>query len=69
VVVRHAVRDWKAKGRTVNLYERLAQPTTATAGDSTPGRPAPPEPRTVLTKMIETTDEERAGILLDVLEP
>lgn len=52
----------------MNLYESMSQLAAAALG-STPGEPMPPQPRTVLTKTIESTDEERAGSLLGVFEP
>jgi hypothetical protein len=56
------------EGCVMNLYESTSQLATAAQG-STPGVPMPPQPRTVLTKTIESTDEERAGSLLGVFEP
>jgi hypothetical protein len=54
----------------VNLYEALSQPANRLVGDSTPTRPQPfPEPGSILTHAVESSDEERAGSLLGVNEP
>lgn len=54
----------------MNLYEKLSQLVTLPAAVDTPGRPEPfPEPGSVLTHAVESSDEERSGSLLGVYEP
>jgi hypothetical protein len=68
-------RDRTGQGElTVDLYQFLGKPVQSSAPSdirdvSPKSGPRTDYPGTVITKVVETTDEERGGLLLGLVAP